>query len=383
MTEQVFSITHTDRIKEFEAHLIKLDTKHPVCLLYDDDADGLCAGIVVKELLKKLEFSVIEKPKHEESNLFSKEFYNELKKEKVKTIICVDFEPVGWKLLDEKTLETLPFNLVIIDHHFNQTDLFDSIKQKAKKERIFIHPLNSSDSNNPSQYCCAKFTYDVCNLIQDLRHIEWKILPGMIGDMNVILWSEYIKKKASENSNPILSKKKTAFFDSPYGMFSNIVSYAAANSATQVQSVFESYEKAQQISDMDTLKEKYSKIDEAFQRLRKEYTQFAEHDKKSGMYFVEIPSDFELTSVLSSAVSYENPKKTFLFYKNNNKGFFHISARSQTGKIHLGKLLQSVSENFEKANGGGHIPAAGAICQEADLQAFKEEIKMRMNEFKL
>ncbi|MFT4311898.1 MAG: DHHA1 domain-containing protein [Candidatus Woesearchaeota archaeon] len=365
-----FTITDTTRITQLQSFLQTQQKHAPVVLAYDDDADGLCAGISMYETLQKLGFeTIITKPKTKDTPVFKKEQQEDFLSQGVQTIICVDFEPISWRFLEEEQLSTFPFNLIIIDHHFNATQQYDV--HDGQKKRLFIHPTNSAQCDNPSQYCCAKFVYDVCSHMVDITHVEWKIAAGMIGDMNIIEWSDYVKALL-EKQHVLVGENRDSFFYTPNGRFANIVGFAASASGAQVQAVFDAYLQATSIEQMLGFEDQYKEQLQLFESVLK--SAFDKSKEYKGVRMYQIFGKYKLSSICSSIVSYLHPQYIWFFYQDAGDGFYHISLRSNARTHHLGELAQFVAKDFDQSNGGGHIPAAGAICKVEDFEDFKNRI---------
>jgi single-stranded DNA-specific DHH superfamily exonuclease len=374
-----YKLTDLSRINSFKAKLDALAIDAPITLLYDDDADGLTSGVFLKALLDAYGFTHINTcPKARDRATFSSEFLNQLHALGTQLVICVDFEPVSWKLCSEKKMSSLPFDVVIIDHHTDQTELYDRIGI------LFLHPLNTTDTNSPSQYCCAKFTYDVCSEIKDISKHEWKQIVGMIGDMNVIKWGDFIAKLAKHYDVKITPKQKSTFFTNDFGRISTIIGFAASSNSDNIEEFFSEYMREDvTVSELLYFEKKYAQINADFLRIVSNWKDSAEYDSVHDIYFILIESKYMLASVVSSMISYIDDAHSFFFYQHNGERAYHISMRSQKAEVHLGNLLKHVAARFVNANGGGHIPAAGGFCSEDDIDAYKKGVRDKFDKFKI
>ena len=368
----MFTLQESKQLTDFQNHIDNLSVDLPVCLFYDDDADGLCSAISVQTLLEQKGIQVISYAKHEERKLFSLNFISELVEKGVQAIICVDFEPISWNFLDESQITIFPLPLFIIDHHFNQTAIYDKYPRA-----IFVHPANSSTSADSSQYCCSKFVYDVCMSIEDISTVEWKILPGIIGDMNIISWPEYVREVAKRNSTPIGDELKS-FFESPYGDFSALTAFAAKKGAAAFEECFAHHYLSNTIQESNTLSSKYTAEKNYYDSMLQTWTKY--ESKLGELRIIELPKRGGMGSALSSIISYLHPEDTFVFLQKDEKnGIYKMSLRSQQSPAHLGEVVRFVTAHFDKSSGGGHKPAAGAACLIKDKEAFLDEIKTEIS----
>ena len=373
-----YTITDFSRIAKLHALLDSADKETPIALLYDDDADGVSSGVFLQLLLESYGFcNIVSTPKARDRATFSSDFLRNLEAMGVHIVICVDFEPISWRLIGEKKMEELPFDVVVIDHHFDQTDLYDRMGY------LFLHPLNMTNSDAPSQYCCAKFVYDIVHSLIDISTHNWKAAVGMIGDMNIIQWPEYVSCVAKSHGVQITPSQKQSFFANPLGHFANVIGFAASVGSDELEPLFLAYVRASSVNELSEYFAKYANIQADYDSIITNWENVAEFDAEHDIYFVPINSKHMLASLASSVVSYINDAYSFCFYQYNHQKAYHISMRSQRAKVHLGNLLASVAGGFSQANGGGHIPAAGGFCQQKDFPKYIQAIKDKYDKFRI
>ena len=379
-----YSITDKSRIEQLKTLLKNRERDEHIALLYDDDADGLTAGVFAYHGLKKLGFTNITTcPKAEDRQTYSSAFLQNLSSMEVKTIVCVDFEPISWKLASPAKIVEHGFDVIIIDHHFDQTELYDNLNTQNEQDILFIHPLNTTNSDNASQYCCAKFVYDVFSEIVDISEFRWKQAIGIIGDMNIIKWGDFTRDLLAEFGTKISDGDRKAFFTCPYGIMANTIGFAASQNSDDVEDFFQSYVNAKTVEELLPYVEKYKHVEEEFYYFIDNWEKYATYDETHKLYFVRLELKNMLAGLVSSVISYINYDYSFCFYQHNKQKSYHMSMRSQRGEVHLGKLLQHVASKFKNANGGGHAPAAGGICNESNFDEFVERIKESFDKFKI
>lgn len=376
----MYHITQRERIDKLFSFLKNQPKDKGIAVYYDDDTDGVTSGVITLKTLEKLGFeSVYAYPKTKENPLFTEQFLRQLNEYNIDTILCVDFDPYSWKFLDEKRLTKLPFNLIVIDHHTNYQSAYDECQSSLL--RLFIHPFNATNATDPGQYCCAKFTFDIFCTIADLKDEEWKVITGMIGDMNIIKWNSFIREKAILFDNPI-PDEDVSFFTSIYGRISAVIYFASSKDNQEIQKVFEKYLHATKPEHMLQLESHFKKEKEFYEKILKDWSEFSQFDEKNNIYIVHLPSGFHLTSLVSSIISYIHSSKTFIFYQDNSEGMYHISARSQKTPYHLGKVMTYITKGLNGAHGGGHKQAAGGICKTDDFETLIERFKNNLEYFR-
>ncbi|MFT7616168.1 MAG: single-stranded DNA-specific DHH superfamily exonuclease [Candidatus Woesearchaeota archaeon] len=373
-----YKITIKDKVSLLEAYLQNIEKSEKICLLYDDDADGMCAGVVTHTALTKLGFEdIVTHSKCPENNLFSEEFNSRMQKNKIKAVICVDFEPVNWQFATQEELSKLPFDLIIIDHHHNQTEIYDGINAKSQKDIIFIHPQNTGECDTPGQYCTAKFAFDVFSCFLNLDDITWKILPGMIGDMAIIKWPEYIKFQAEADGHMMDEGKKEVFM-SPYGEFSTSTGIASGKNFLLFEDMFEVLLHAKSIDEALEQSPDFTVEESAFYDYFENFKEKGIYFKDINTYFIEIKSEYSMCSPLSSITSYVADEFNFIFYQKTDTNHYLISLRSQHGNYHLGQIIREICKEVGDATGGGHAQAAGARCTAEKLDEILAKIRERL-----
>jgi single-stranded DNA-specific DHH superfamily exonuclease len=101
-------------------------------------------------------------------------------------------------------------------------------------------------------------------------------------------------------------------------------------------------------------------------------------DTASNTWFIKLEAPFAITSNVATAIGLANQTQNVFVYQRSPDGKYHISVRSQRTLKHLGEIMRSIASKFQGASGGGHAPAAGGACAEADIEAFIAAFKAAM-----
>ncbi|NPA38745.1 MAG: DHH family phosphoesterase, partial [Candidatus Nanohaloarchaeota archaeon] len=133
----------------------------------------------------------------------------------------------------------------------------------------------------------------------------------------------------------------------------------------------------------DNLKE-YEYLEKELSKLVKECLK--NREETQSYVLCKVKSDKELKSEVANKLSFLYPSKTIILVHDKGDDNYYISFRNQSMKVNLGKLIREVCSYFEKeqAQGGGHIPAAGAVVKKNVYSRFMERFlqKLKKEEIK-
>ena len=110
--------------------------------------------------------------------------------------------------------------------------------------------------------------------------------------------------------------------------------------------------------------------------MRDKFDKEAEFYPEKNLYYFYSAPTFNITSVISTAVSFEQMGKTVVVVApiEGDPDYLKISARNQ-GKVEdMSALLNKGIEGLENATAGGHKPAAGGRIMKKDLNKFKDNL---------
>lgn len=317
---------------------IKPDEK--VVLIYHNDVDGTCAAALAVKAMR----------------ILGKRFYKRIptdyiriQKEVAKLqdadkIIILD---VG---TNEEFSSFLENPTLIIDHH--------SIKFDLNSEKIvFINPLfDDVETYQPATYLTYKFFSEVV----DLKDSLWVAVIGIAAD--------YAYQDCKDVVDQVIEvKDRDELQESKFGRamrFLNGASYEVG--VDDIVDFLLFVESIDEIEKDEKLKQAYSKYEDAFEDGKKQFWGNAE--TSGNVIFSAIKPKYErLGSPIVNEISKKNPDKIIFLFEDLG-GIYDIDARFQSGKIHLGDLLNRV------CGGGGHRKAAGGHIKKAELEAAKRKI---------
>lgn len=331
--------------KKFFDFISGLNDKDKIALISHNDLDGIASAKVAN---KVIEADVLKFVAYKEIN---SDFVAELKKKKIKKIIFTDINMTSEEVL--KDLEKFA-EILIVDHHF--------IPKDWNSER-------TSYLNAQLKGCAAYLCYYLFSKLQDVSEFDWLVALASVSDItygqNQSWMREVYDKYGEKFESSEEGIKKSKFWDVQL-----LISFALIHFDKDIEKVYD--EVGNKPFDIGKLGKYGADIKNEIERQK---DKFAKEKKLiSGRYFFEIKYSHNLTSFLSTELSFKEPDRTFIFMQKE-KGIVKISARRQDRRENMVDLVRKLTEGFENSDAGGHIPAAAAFFPEKYLEEFKKRLE--------
>lgn len=331
--------------EEFFDFVNSISKEDNVALLTHNDLDGIASVIFLEEILNKkgikIKFIDFLGYKPDVLDLI----YPKLKSKKINKIFLTDFG-IDLSFLDVFEKLRKDFDVFLIDHH--------QINPKLKNTKNIIK-TESGD--------CSSYT--IYNLGDFGKQLGWLVCSSMISDM------AYHKKETLDfikNFYPKINLEN---------IYNSIPSEISKDIASALVYYKDNIIKVYELVKNENLKElKHCReiIDLEIKRLLSDFEKNTEFYSEKDIYLYIFNSKFDINSILSTILSQKNPNSSFIIAHNKNDGFLYMSARDQSKKVDMNKLMQKGIKGLKNAVGGGHIPAAGGRIMKKDLEKFKENI---------
>jgi len=322
-----------------------------VLIIHHTDIDGYSSAALFLKGLERMGYDNIETLDMDVENL---EILSKGSKiQKFDKIIIVDIDVPHLK----KPLNKLKSEILIIDHHIPRANM-------NGKNVVYINPrFEDEELYRPASYVCYKFL----SKIIDMKDFEWIAVLGTVGDYAYKdckdLLNEWIEAEDKDDL------PKTDFWKAGNMLYSAIILTKMKDSKLKASEILDILANAEGIKDIKS-DFKIKKADKEFERI---FNRIKEEFWKNAETFDDIivstirPVVKKIGSPLVTQISSENKDKIiFLLEKRGDK--FKISARCQSGWIHLGKLMEKC------CGGGGHRHAAGGMIPISGLDDFKKKI---------
>lgn len=337
--------------KEILEHLEK--AQNPV-FYYDNDADGLCAFLILRRFLGRgYGVAVRSYPDLNETYLKKAEQLN------ADYIFVLDKPIISKEFVEGADKMQLP--LVWIDHH-------DMVKASAKEflKHSNFHLYNSclagEKSNEPTSY----LAYKIARRKEDI----WIAMIGCIADHYLPDFSDEFAKRYPEFWNKKAKKPFDAYFGSEIGRIALALNFGLKDSITNVVNMQNFLISCKNPGEVFLELETNKSFREKFREIEKKYNELlkkSEESESGKAIYLVYSGELSISSDLSNNLSYLYPEK-FIVVAYKKGQITNISMRGKNVKAILEKIL----ENLENATGGGHKNAVGARIKTEDFQKFKE-----------
>ncbi len=332
-----------DLFEKGKGFIESINPSENVLLIHHTDVDGYCSGAIFLAGLKRIDKNI----KIEITAAANEEIENLVKSEDVKSynkIIILDVDVSYLK----KEFENFEGQTLIIDHHSLRVDL------NADKI-VYINPrFENEEIYQPTSYIVYKFL----SSIVDLKDLEWLAVLGTIGDY------------AFEDCKDLLEKwvhveKKKDVIKTDFWKVSKMVYGTIIIEARNVIEILIESENLSKLKSNPKVISAYSKFEKAYNGVEKEFWNKAEKIDNI-IISVITPTLKRMGSALLNDISFENEDKFIILLERRGENF-KVHSRYQSGKIHLGKLMEKCCT----LGGGGHRHAAGGSIRTSDFEKFK------------
>lgn len=332
-----------DQLEKIRDHLER--AQNPL-FLYDNDADGLCAYLILKrEIQRGKGVAVKTFPNLSEQYLSRVDEFN------ADYVFVLDYPMVSKEFADGLQERNIP--LVIIDHH-------ETLNSKHLEDKAEI--FNTFPTSEPTTYICYK--------IFERKASQWIALVGCTSDVFKPDFAESFAEDNSEIYNSDLTPFET-LYETEIGKIAMMINYGLKDTTTNVVKLMKYMEKANSPSDVlvenketINLHKKFRKINEYIEKMSKKVKEI---DGK--MLLLEYSGETSLSSEISNYLLSKNKNK-FILVSYMGQGNCNVSIRGKRSKEILAKAIKGI----EGASGGGHEEACGARIPTDKWEEFKEKV---------
>ncbi|MEA3248080.1 MAG: DHHA1 domain-containing protein [Nanoarchaeota archaeon] len=332
-----------------------LETSQNPLFFFDNDADGLCAFLILQRAIGRGKGVAIKSfPDLKEQYLKKVEELNP------DVIFILDKPCVSKEFVEGIEERGLP--IIWIDHHETKTP-------KEIIEKTFY--FNSIPSAEPTTYIAQK----IFNRQEDL----WLAIIGCIGDVYMPDFAEKFSKENPELFNSQLSAFD-ALHSSEIGKMVRMLNFGLMDTTTNVVKLLKYLFKAKNAYDLLEENQYTKQLHKRNSQLNEFYNKQidkaeANYDEKSSLLFFSYSGNTSMSSEIANRLYYNHKDKLIIVaFKRPEK--INISIR---GKNAL-KITYEAIKDIENATGGGHENATGAMVPIDEFEKFKENIKQLTKE---
>ncbi|MFH0711899.1 MAG: DHH family phosphoesterase [archaeon] len=335
------------QLNEIRNHL---ETSQNPLFFFDNDADGLCAFLILRRAINRGKGVAIKS-------------FPDLKKQYLKKVD--ELNPDAIFILDKaelskefaETIEQKNIPLIWIDHHETKTP------EEIIKKTFYYNSLPSAE---PTTYIAQK----IFNRQEDL----WLAVIGCISDAYMPDFANQFAKQNPELLNPNI-EPLDALHSTEIGKIIRLLNFGLMDTTTNVLTMIKYLSKANNAQDI--LEENHST-----KQLHKRYSQLngflnkqvekaeSNFDPKSKALFFSYAGNTSMSSEIANKLYYNHKDKIIVVaFKRPEK--INISIRGDNAL----KITKQAIANIEDATGGGHEKATGAMIPVDKFEQFKKNIK--------
>ena len=336
--------------QEFIDFINKITPEDNIAILTHTDLDGIASGIFLEAILKfkNLKTKILKFGDYKNDVLLKLDPL--LKKQNISKLFILDMAIDSLAFEDFENLRK-KIDVFLIDHH-PANPLLKDYRNIIKAETF---------------NCAAQVVNYLGKHFINFEDEEWLLIPTMISEFSF---------KNKENMEFIqsfyLKINKENIFQSEPGKIYEIIAYGIIYFNDSMKKVYELVSKRE-----INILEKYHKIIK--QEIDKEITSLwrnAEFNEDKKIYFYFLKPKHRVKAIIATQISLEKPDCSFVLVtqEGTDKKYLGASARNQSMNRDMNELMKKAIQGLENANGGGHIPAAGARFMKKDLEKFKENL---------
>lgn len=353
------------------AEFLSAADKTRVAVLFHDDADGVCSGALLVELLHRLGAGEIKSFSTRVGPTADRELLRDVFSNSPTLVISADFSGELDALAREAVSKDAEY--VGIDHHALQKYNFPDHPGEAGRV-LYVNPLLDGESCPASCY-----VFRICSELSDFSEWEWAAALGIIEDFGAEECPDVVKDMLRRYPDLFETTKinSSELRRTTFGRMAQALSIASVWGGWQgAKSALEAllecnspYEFSEMRHEsVRKLYEKSGEVDKESERILKDFERNAQPYGR--VLFYSFESGLKMKSVIATELGVRYPKN-ILVIAQNEEGRMKCSFRAQEADVNLDAVIRSSLAGLE-GSGGGHAKAAGATVTQKDFRTFLE-----------
>ena len=341
------------QLEEIRTHLEK--AQNPV-FYYDNDADGLCAFLLLRRFIGR-GYGVAIRSYPD----LNEQYLRKAEQLKADYIFILDKPVISKEFIAE--VDSMQISVVWIDHHdMNASEVPESLS-KSNNFYLYNPALNrgKKKSCEPTSY----IAYQVSGRKEDL----WIALMGCIADHYMPDFSEEFGKRYPEFWGKGVKEPFDVYYKTEIGKIARALNFGLKDSTTHVVKLQNFLIDSKGPGDVFSESKENESFRKKYEEIKKKYDSLIKEAKKQihgKLLFFVYSGDMSMSSDIANELSYYNKEKVIVVaYKK--QGVSNISMRGKNVK----EILDKIISVLDGASGGGHEEAVGARIRTEDLEKFK------------
>lgn len=323
-----------------------------ICIIYHRDMDGLCSGILVMNILSKMNIGA----SFFDCSLDNEDILKDLNLLKFNRLILLDIAIDHIKPVNVGNHQ----KVLIVDHHPPSHDMSDD---------NILHYNSHFDRHG--EY--LPVTYIVYKMFENkLKDRAWVAALGTAADFGLEYCGDLLSKFTK-------AKTKQELVKSSLMKTANVILGASfiLGFNTIFEKMFSAKNEKELVRDKEIV-DSYKVYEKEFKKTIKYYYEHAQKRLGGKIVFAEVKTKWpRMSSPLITTIAVKEPEKVMMILEQRNERI-KISARTGIDGINLGKIFESICLDIKDASGGGHEKAAGAIMPKDRLKQFLDKAEQEL-----
>lgn len=352
-------------------YLEAVEDDDQVLVVHHWDMDGSASAAIVSEILEAVRgkpADTICLPKGRKHTV-GERAENIIRSNDVERLIVLDMNVPADRVSE---LAELGPEILLIDHHG-----FESVPEEA----VFVNPrLKDEEAYIPA----AKLCNDISNDFG--LELDWITGMGILQDFAVEGHEELFEslREAYPKYFPEEITQHAMAKECRYGTYSTVMNIKPyRNTDRCARLAHDALVEAGDLRELE-MQDEYGKLEEYYrqmqselERVSKRFDEEKQVHEDERLVFFSFDSDFHINSSLSTQISMEDEDWIYIV-ANTHGGEANVSARCQSGRVDLGRLMQEALPESVEGEAGGHRAAAGASLPAERLDTFLDNLRQRV-----
>ncbi|MDD5133112.1 MAG: DHH family phosphoesterase [Candidatus Nanoarchaeia archaeon] len=342
----------TSQLKEIKDYLV--NAENPL-IFFDDDPDGLCSYLLMKQLNDNAKGIVIKS-----SPVLDVQYLKKIEELSPDIVFVLD-KP----LISQEFIDNVHVPIIWVDHH-------PLVQRKGVN---YYNPrIKDEKDNSPTTYLVYKA----------LNNNLWIATVGSIADWYI---PDFLPEFKKQFPGLLEDQKKPEdiLFNSKLGTLVKLFSFNLKGKTSDVRkniAILSKIETPYEILNQETSKGKllyknYTKINKAYEELLAKAIESMKYQKdKRILLFIYPSAKTSFTTELSNELLYKYPDRLIIIGREKGD---EIKMSLRSSKLILPGIIEKALVNV-KGYGGGHDYACGSSVAKEDFPIFIDNIKNQIGE---
>jgi len=356
----------SEKLSPAKNFIDSIEKSEHVVIIHHWDMDGVASSVIISKILEKSRGKPADTVKIPDERAYHLEDSDIDRVEEADRLIVLDF---NLKADELESIDESGTDVLVVDHHG-----FDRVPD--------VNFVNPREQDEEAYIPCSKICLDIAALYDIENEVRWIAGMGIIQDFGVDQCMEVFEQLEEDYDQYLpedLTQEELAK-NCEYGRYASVLNIKPYRDSQHFAKLaYEALMESDGLLEIEA-QEEYRQVYEVYLEMQDEFNEVMDNyenerdiDREKMIIFFELESDFNITSSISTNMSTKTPDWIHLVIQKDEEA--NISARCQSGRVDLGKLMRKALPEEAVENGaeaGGHAKAAGASMDIEYLDGFKD-----------